>query len=69
MTEREAVIEIACRLFDIERLQLRPAAKLAGMSRAEFEQELEKRRIPIHRPTLQDIADDVATLEGLRSRS
>ncbi|MDG3007248.1 UPF0175 family protein [Paludisphaera mucosa] len=69
MTEREAVVEIACRLFDIGRLNLWPAAKMAGMSRVEFEQELTGRKIPIHRPTPEDFADDVATLERLRNRS
>ena len=68
MTEREALIEIACRLFDIGKLHLWPAAKMAGMSRVEFEQELIDREIPIYRPTLQDLADDVATLERLRNR-
>ncbi len=66
MTEREVVVEIACRLFDIGKLHLWPAAKMAGMSRAEFEQELIGRKIPICRPTLQDFADDVATLGRLR---
>lgn len=69
MTECEIVIEIACRLFDIEKLHLWHAAKMAGMSRTEFEQELVRRRIPIHRPTSQDLADDLATLERLRRRS
>jgi predicted HTH domain antitoxin len=69
MTEREALIEIACRLFDIGKLRLWPAAKMAGMSRGEFEQELMSRKIPVYRPTLQDFADDVATLERLRNRS
>ena len=36
LTEREAVVEIACRLFDAGKLALWPAAKLAGMSRVEF---------------------------------
>ena len=69
MTEREAVIEITCRLFDIGKLQLWPAAKMAGMSRVEFEQELTRRQISIHRPTEQDLADDLTTLELLRGRS
>lgn len=68
MTEREVVIEIACRLYDIEKLPLWPAAKMAGMSRDDFERELLERRIPIHRPGPQDLADDLATLERLRRR-
>jgi predicted HTH domain antitoxin len=69
MTEREAIVEIACRLFDAGKLHLWPAAKLAGLSRVEFEQELMNREIPVYRPSLQDLADDVATLEKLRKRS
>jgi predicted HTH domain antitoxin len=69
MTEREALIEIACRLFDASKLHLWPAAKMAGMSRDEFEVELTNRQIPVYRPTLQDLSDDVATIERLRKRS
>lgn len=68
MTEREAVVEIACRLFDAEKLALWPAAKMAGLSRVEFEQELMNRKIPVYRPTLQDFKDDVAALERLKGR-
>ena len=68
LTEREALVEIACRLFDAGKLALWPAAKLAGLSRVEFEQALIDRKIPVYRPSLQDLADDVATLERLRGR-
>ena len=69
LTEREVMVEIACRLFDIDKLPLWPAAGLAGLSRVDFEQELIRRKIPIHRPTLEDLADDLATLARLRDRS
>ena len=69
LTEREALVEIACRLFDLGRLALWPAAKLAGLSRVEFEQALIDREIPVYRPTLQDLADDVATLDRLGRRA
>lgn len=68
LTEREVAIEIACHLFKIERLPLWPASQIAGMSRAEFEQELVQRRIPIHRPTSQDLADDLAMLKRRTTR-
>jgi predicted HTH domain antitoxin len=59
LIEREAVVvEIASRLYDAGKLALWPAAKLAEMSRVEFEQELVDRKIPVYRPTLQDLADD-----------
>ena len=40
LSEREALMEIACRLFDIGKLPLWPAAKLAGLTRSEIEAEL-----------------------------
>jgi predicted HTH domain antitoxin len=65
MTEREAVVEIACRLFDAGKLHLWPAAKLAGMSRVEFEQQLMDRKIPVYRPTIEDLHEDLAALRRL----
>ncbi len=43
LSEREMLIEIACRLFDAEKLALWPAAQLAGLSRSEMEGELLER--------------------------
>ena len=63
LSERDALIEFACRLFDAERLDLFAASRLAGLSRTEMEAELRIRRIPIYRPTLEDIADEEAALK------
>ena len=68
MTEREARIEIACRLFDAEKLDLWPAAQFAGLSRAEMEGELRARKIAIYRPTVEDLEQDLKALERLRRR-
>jgi len=65
LTEAEASIELACRLFDIGRLSLWSAAHVAGLSRTEFESELLNRRIPIYRPTPADLAEDMAALDKL----
>ena len=65
LTEREALIEFACRLFDGDRLDLFTAARLAGLSRAEIEAQLRERGIAIFRPTLGDLADDEAALRKL----
>jgi predicted HTH domain antitoxin len=65
LSERELLIELACRLFDIGRLALWPAAKLAGLSRGEMEAELRRRQIPIYRPTAADLEQDLATLKHL----
>lgn len=65
LTEAEARVEIACRLFDAEKLALWPAAQLAGMTRVEFEDELRQRKIPIYRPTIEDLQADLTAFERL----
>jgi predicted HTH domain antitoxin len=69
LNERDALTEFACRLFDAERLDLAVAARLAGLSRMEFEAELRARRIPIYRPTLADVADEEVALRKLETGS
>ena len=69
LTEQDARIEVACRLFDIGKLHLWPAAQLAEMSRGEFEAALMSRQIPVYRPTVQDIEDDLAAIERFRGRA
>jgi predicted HTH domain antitoxin len=66
MSADEARVEIACRLFDAGKLELWPAAQLAQMSRSEFEGELLERKIPIYRPTLEDIKGELEAFEQLR---
>jgi len=65
LTEREALIEFACRLFDAGKLSLPAAGKLAGLQRPEFERELFERNIPAYRPTVQDLEHDLAALKRL----
>lgn len=65
MSEDEARVEIACRLFDADKLALWPAAQLAGMTRVEFEAALMNRKIPIHRFTLDDLMSEQAALDKL----
>ena len=65
LTEAEARVEIACRLFDAEKLALWPAAKLAGMTRAAFEEELRERKIAIYRPTVEDLRKELAAMKKL----
>jgi predicted HTH domain antitoxin len=66
MGEGDARIEIACRLFDGERLSLPAAAKFAGLSRVAMEGELRQRRISLYRPTIEDLRQDLDVLRGLR---
>ncbi len=65
LTEDEALVEIACRLFGAGKLALWPAAKLAGVSRNAFEQALRERRIAVYRPDERDLAEDIAALDKL----
>jgi predicted HTH domain antitoxin len=65
MSAEEARIEIACRLFDAGKLDLWPAAQLAELSRVEFESELARRKIPIHRLTMDDLVDEQKALDDL----
>jgi len=65
LTEREMQVEIACRLFDADKLPLWPAAQLAGLSRGAFEEELASRQIPVYRPTQEDWLIDKRTTAGL----
>lgn len=65
LTEQEAVIEFACRLFDAGKLTLWSAAKLASLDRPEMEDALLSRGIAIYRPQLSDLAEDLDTLRHL----
>jgi predicted HTH domain antitoxin len=65
LTEREALVEIAYRLFGAGKLALWPAAKLAGVNRVAFEQALCERHIAVYRPDEGDLADDLAAFDTL----
>lgn len=69
MTADEVRVELACRLYDIGKLALWPAAQLAGMGRGEFEGALMSRQIPVYRPTVEDIEHDLAAIERFRGRA
>ena len=66
LTEHEALVEFACRLFAAGRLTLWSAAKLAGLDRNGIEDALLERKIPIYRPQPSDLAEDLATLTRLK---
>ena len=67
LTEQEARVEIACRLFDAEKLALWPAAQLAGMSRVEFEAALMSRGIAPYRMDEEYVRHELAYAEQFRS--
>ncbi|NLF09641.1 MAG: UPF0175 family protein [Pirellulaceae bacterium] len=65
LSESEAMIELACRLFESGKLPLWSAAKLAGVDRVVMEEALSQRSIPLYRPTLDDLAQDIDTMERI----
>jgi predicted HTH domain antitoxin len=65
LDEHGAVVELACRLFEQGKLTLWSAARLAGLDRVAMEEALSARNIPIYRPTLDDLAQDISTLDHI----
>jgi predicted HTH domain antitoxin len=65
LSENDALIEIARRLLEAGKLSLWGAARLAGLSRVAFEDQLLARRVPWLRPDAADLADDLAALDRL----
>jgi len=64
ISEGEALIELACHLFDTGKLSLFFAAKLARLSPADFEDLLLERRIAVYRYAEDDLKSDLRTMEG-----
>jgi predicted HTH domain antitoxin len=63
MSDQEALVEIACRLFQAGKLSLPLAARLAEVDRGEMEDQLLDRKIPLYRPTVDDSRQDFETLQ------
>jgi predicted HTH domain antitoxin len=56
LSEDEARVEIACRLFELHRLGLWQAAQYARLTRGEMEAQLLQRRILLHEVTEEQLA-------------
>lgn len=65
LTEKEVLVEVACRLFDAGKLALWPAARLAGLDRDEMEEALANRGIPVYRPQLHEVLADLEAIRRL----
>ena len=59
LTERELLIELACRLFDAEKLGKGEAAQLCGLGRTDFENELHRRGLARYHASLEDYEMDL----------
>lgn len=66
LIERDALIETACRLHDVEIFSKPSASRLCGLSRAEFETELVARNLPLVILTDDMLQEDPEALEKLR---
>ena len=64
LTEEELRLELAVRLFELERLTLGQASRLAGLSQFSFQGVLGQRRISVHYDE-HDFQEDVETLREL----
>jgi predicted HTH domain antitoxin len=65
LTELEARIEIAARLIQLRRLSLWQAAQWAGLTRAEIEAELLRRRIPVYEVTEEQLKAELEAMDRL----
>ncbi len=65
LTEQDARIEVACRMYDAEKLTMLQAMRWSGLRRVDFECALIDRGLPVYKVTRQDLDDDMATLDKL----
>ena len=64
-TAGDALIEIACRLYETQRLKFDQAARLAGVPLETFARECSVRRIPVYWYTPEDLESDLNTLKAI----
>ena len=67
LSPQSTALHLAIGLFVSDEATLGQAAKVAGLSQAEFLRELGKRRIPIHYGA-EELSEDLRTVESLESR-
>jgi predicted HTH domain antitoxin len=65
LNERDARIEIGCRLYDAGKLTMPAATRWAVLTRTQSEEELTCRQLAILRPTSADLKQDLETLDRL----
>lgn len=65
LSEAEARVEIACRLFETRRLSLWQAAQWAGLVRVEMETELLRRGISLYEVTADQLDAELAAMDRL----
>ena len=66
LDEHGVLVELACHLFDAQRLSLGQASRLAGMSRTDFEDELHDRKISVYRYGEEEFQQDLQALAKMK---
>jgi predicted HTH domain antitoxin len=66
ISEKDALVALACWLYDTGKLDLTQASRLAGLERPQFEAALMTRGIDVYRPTAEDVRADVEALKPKR---
>jgi len=61
LTEAQVRLGVAISLFQMEIFTLAQAAKVAGLHRVQFQEELGKRKIPVHYG-IEELGEDMKTL-------
>ena len=64
LSAEELQVEMACHLYQLQRLSFGYARELSGLNHLQFQQELGKRRIPRHYD-VADFEEDLRTIERL----
>lgn len=67
LSEGEALLEIACRLYDAGKLTMPQATRWAGVTRVDFESALIERGLPLVRADDQYWQQELEGLERLES--
>ena len=62
---RDALVEIACRLYETDRLQFDEAARLAEATLDDFAVACASRKIPVYWYRIDDLKADLETLNKL----
>jgi predicted HTH domain antitoxin len=58
LNERELLVEIACRLFDAEKISKASAGRICGLSRVDFEAALYARGLDVYHASLEEYEKD-----------
>ena len=64
MTEDEARVEIACRMYDCGKLSFGPAIRWSGLTRTAFESALIDRGLPVYRITEEMLREELEAADN-----